>query len=303
MQDVCSRRNEGCPPALAPASFSFFELTGAAMTNNLRRLIVLLPGFATLGVAADPGYYRHPAIHGDTIVFTAEGDLWRVAASGGRAERLTTQPAEESQAAISPDGRWIGFVASYDGTNDVYVMPMAGGAPRRLSVDLGRVSVHGFSSDGQLAFSTDSIVGPGSSRRVRLVDPATGATRELPLAEANDASFDDTGTSVWFGRFGLAVTGDNARDYRGGALAEIWRWTSGSTQEATRLAADANANLSHPMWWDGKVHAISDASGVANLWVMGEDGSGLRQLTQHADFEVRGASLGQGRIAYSAIVR
>jgi len=24
------------------------------------------------------GYVRYPAIHGDTVVFTAEGDLWKV---------------------------------------------------------------------------------------------------------------------------------------------------------------------------------------------------------------------------------
>ncbi|MFO1514983.1 MAG: hypothetical protein U1F83_19105 [Verrucomicrobiota bacterium] len=55
------------------------------------------------------GYYRFPTIHGDTIVFTAEGDLWRVGVKGGVAQRLTTHLGSETSAAISPDGRDRGF--------------------------------------------------------------------------------------------------------------------------------------------------------------------------------------------------
>ena len=29
------------------------------------------------------GYYHYPAIHGDTIIFTSEGDLWSVSVQGG----------------------------------------------------------------------------------------------------------------------------------------------------------------------------------------------------------------------------
>src|SRR5207237_8029258 len=92
---------------------------------------------ATLLAAAAPltaqqpslGYYRYPAVSGNTIVFTAEGDLWRVPINGGVAQRLTSAQGEESHAAISPDGQTIAFSASYEGPTEVYTIPVSRGAP------------------------------------------------------------------------------------------------------------------------------------------------------------------------------
>ena len=50
------------------------------------------------------GYLRFPTIAGDTIVFTAEDDLWRVHVSGGRAERLTAGVAEAATRTSRPMG-------------------------------------------------------------------------------------------------------------------------------------------------------------------------------------------------------
>jgi tricorn protease len=38
------------------------------------------------------GYYLHPTISGDKIVFVAEDDLWSVGVEGGPAHRLTANP-------------------------------------------------------------------------------------------------------------------------------------------------------------------------------------------------------------------
>ena len=96
----------------------------------LRPVLVMALGlvaFTSLSVAADEkgaeitrrGYYRSPAVHGDTIVFTSEGDLWTVSVKGGAAQRLTTAPGMESMATISPDGKTVAFRANYEGPGEV----------------------------------------------------------------------------------------------------------------------------------------------------------------------------------------
>jgi tricorn protease len=63
-------------------------------------------------------------LHNDTLVFTAEGDLWKIKLGGQYAQRLTTHPAEEKESSISPDGNWVAFIANYSGTPEVHVMPI-----------------------------------------------------------------------------------------------------------------------------------------------------------------------------------
>ncbi|MGL6291610.1 MAG: hypothetical protein ACRC2H_13030, partial [Silanimonas sp.] len=152
--------------------------------------------FALVGASAlfaAPGYFRFPAVHGETLVFTAEGDLWTAPLAGGQARRLTTHAGQETQAAISPDGTRVAFVAQYDGDGDVYAMPLAGGAPTRLSFDGWRAQVHGWSPRGEVVYSSEDTVGPSARRVLRLVDPETLAVRELPLHDAQQAAFDDRG--------------------------------------------------------------------------------------------------------------
>jgi tricorn protease len=263
-------------------------------------------GFATIpavphDLADTRGYYHSPALHGGTLVFASEGDLWTVPAAGGTARRLTSHPSGESQPHISRDGRWLAFTGRYGGSADVYVMPLEGGPARRLTYESGVVEVQGWTPDGHVLYATNGGVGPTWTWHLKMVDPETLTRRDIPLADARQGAFDEAGR-LYFTRFGLDVTGDNVREYRGGALAELWRFdldgSGADAGEAVRLAREHEGNITRPMWWQGALYVVSDADGVFNLWRLDADGRSAAQLTSHADFEVRGATLADGRIVY-----
>jgi tricorn protease len=266
---------------------------------KLQRSILALSIALSAGhaAAADP-YFRYPAIRGDNVVFTAEGDLWRTTAAGGKAQRLTTHPAAETNAAISQDGKLVAFTAAYEGAQEAYVMPLDGGLPKRITFENGNVLVLGWTPEGEVLVSTENTTGPAKHRVIAAVEPQTLKRRVLPLADANDAVLDDTGRYVYFTRMGLAMTNDNVKAYRGGAHAQLWRFDLSATREAEPLFKADMANNKRPMWWQGRLYFISDDTGSDNLWSSRPDGSDRRQLTQHKEWDVRNASLGDGRIAY-----
>lgn len=242
---------------------------------------------------ASGGYFRQPSLAGDTIVFTAEGDLWQVRATGGRAARLTSHAGLESHAAFSPDGKRIAFTATYEGPAEVYVMPAGGGLPKRLTWIGLRATVAGWTPQGEVLFATSAFQ---ALRGLQLaaVHPDTGAIRRIPLEQASDGAFAEGGT-LYFTRHGLA--GDNVRAYRGGAMPSVWRWRGGR-EEAVRLTPEADGGNQAPMPWGSRLVVLSDRSGVMNLWSLDREGRDAKPLTRHRDFEAREPSLSGDRIAY-----
>ncbi|MBK8323289.1 MAG: PD40 domain-containing protein [Betaproteobacteria bacterium] len=260
------------------------------MRHLLAALLLAVPAIAF----ASGGYFRFPALHGDTIAFTAEGDLWQVGVAGGRASRITTHAGLESHAAFSPDGRRLAYTGTYDGTTEVYVMPSAGGLPRRLTWLGGRVAVTGWTPQGEVMFATTAYQ-PLRDWQLAAVNPDTLAVRRIALDQGTDGVFSDAGT-LYFTRLGLS--GDNVRAYRGGAMASVWKWDEKSGTEAVRLTPASDGGNQRPMPWGSRLIVLSDRTGVMNLWSLGREGDDAKPLTKHADFEVREASISGDRVAY-----
>ena len=243
---------------------------------------------------APHGYYRFPAIHGDTIVFTAEGDLWMVGTGGGSAQRLTSNPGVEASATISPDGRTVAFTATYEGPADLYTMPIAGGLPTRRTFQGGATAV-GWTADGAVLYATRNFSTLPNTQLVRL-DTTTDAATPVPLAQASDGSYDARGT-LFFTR--QAFQGSHTRGYHGGTAQNVWRWNPADA-EARPLTADYAGTSKDPMVWRDRIYFISDRDPgrTMNLWSMNPDGGDLKQETHHDGWDVRGAALSQGRIVY-----
>lgn len=259
-----------------------------------------LTAFQTIAADAvsNHGYYRAPALHDQTLVFTAEGDLWTQTLGQKAATRLTSLPAEELGATISADGKWVAYVANYEGASEVYVIPITGGVAKRVSFENSRVRVQGWTAKGEILYSTDTGFGPANNWMLRSVDPQTLTTTDLPLADAVEGVIDDRNEYVYFTRFGLQVTGDNAKVYRGGAKGELWRFKLGSKTEAQLLSGQHDGSVRQPMLWQDRLYFISDSDGNDNLWSMALDGSDAKQLTQFKDWQVRGARMDQGKVVF-----
>jgi len=238
------------------------------------------------------GYYRFPALSGKTIVFTAEGDLWSVSAEGGTARRLTTSPGQETNAAISPDGKTIAFVAEYEGPGEVYTMPVDGGLPVRQTWSGGGATVTGWTPDGRVLYRSRAFSTLPDAQLVAI--GLQGGQEILALEQASEASYGADGKTVFFTR--LAFQGSQTKRYKGGTAQNLWRWTPGA--EAVALTADYAGTSKNPMFWKGRLYFLSDRDGVMNVWSMTSEGKDLKQHTHHKDFDAQSASLSEGRIAY-----
>jgi Tol biopolymer transport system component len=102
---------------------------------------------------------------GNTIVFDLLGDLYTVPITGGRATRLTSGLAFDSQPRVSPDGKQVAFVSDRGGSDNVWMMSL----DRRDTVqitkgDHGDLSSPEWTPDGQAIVVTRSAPGPGDSK-------------------------------------------------------------------------------------------------------------------------------------------
>ncbi|MGC8921033.1 S41 family peptidase [Streptomyces sp. PG2] len=244
---------------------------------------------------ASPAYLRFPHLHGDTVAFTAEDDVWVAPLDGGRAWRVSADNVPVNHPRISPDGTRLAWTSTRDGAPEVHVAPLDGGPATRLTHWGTRTQVRGWTAEGEvLALSTH---GQTSLRRTwaRAVPLDGGPATTLPYGPVGHVAHGPHTVLL------SATMGREAawwKRYRGGTAGKLWIDREGEG-EFVRLHEDLDGNLEYPLWVGDRVAFLSDHEGTGALYSSLADGSDLRRHTPLEGFYARHAATDGTRVVYS----
>ena len=239
------------------------------------------------------GYYRHPTVHDERIVFVADDDLWETTLDGGRARRLTANPGPASYPAFSPDGSRLAYTGRDEGVTEVHVMDAAGGTPERLSFHGALSQVVGWDGD-DVVYASNAEWPFTNDFRLWRVPSDGGIPRLLPWGPSRYLSRQPSGEGVVLGR--SAADPARWKRYRGGRAGTVWVDRDGSGEFASLV--DLPGNLASPMWVGRRIVFLSDHEGHGNLYSVTPTGKNMERLTHHEDFYVRTPSTDGRRIVY-----
>ncbi len=276
-----------------------------------RLLAALLLSASVLGVAAPAlaALPRFPQPFGDRIVFVADGNIWAVGKDGGQAVRLTSASGQDMMPRVSPDGRWIAYTEASRAGTDVWVIPSAGGAARRLTfhptTEAGTGGRHGpdnmvvtWTPDSQsVVYLTKRDQWNSWIQAMYKVPVAGGAPVPLPIDTAVGlATYAPDGHTIAYNR--IFRNFRTWKRYNGGLAQEVFTYDF-DTKATTQITHWSGTNTS-PMWYGRKIYYLSDQDKArrANLWVYDLDTKQTREVTHFTDYDIDFPALGGDAIAF-----
>jgi len=222
---------------------------------------------------------------------------------------VTSFAGVQAQPSLSPDGRSVAYVSDRDGHYNLYVGLVHGGEPIQITHEKAMKCRPSWSPDGStLAYAQLNDLGSWDIWEV----PALGGAPRKVILNAADPSWIPDGHSLVYRNLSdeqiwiSGTAGENAHalvhgiPYRwateprvspdGRMVALAVRSTGGPYGElgvadvstgAVRLLTNDNALALSPAWSPDSrsIYFSSSRGGTVNIWNIGADGKGLRQIT------------------------
>ena len=259
-------------------------------------------------ITADGSRVAYVVIARDAARNAYSSEIWIVAASGGRSERLASAHFSDHHPRWSADGRTLAFLSRRDGRTQIYLVSSPDATPRRLTNSAGSITDFKWSPDGRhigyLAADPnlevearrragdDAMVGGEGYTPARLHIVGTDGTglRTLPSGDRHVLSFDwaPDGSRVVY----AAQKSAQGRD---AFHVDIYETSVNSGRE-TPLVVQPGQDLSPAYSRDGRYVAFYSQRGVLSYFgerqvgVIPTGGGPIRYVTDGMDGDVFGGA-------------
>ncbi len=221
----------------------------------------------------------------------------RAASTAAPSSGSPPAPGRRRAPPSAPTARSSPSRAELDGNLDVFVVPAAGGVPKRLTWHPSRDIVQGFTPDGKaVLFSSPREAFNNRHDQLYTVPVEGGVETKLPIPHAARAVFSPDGKTI-------AYTPNRPmhlqwKRYRGGTVSRIWLYDVATHAVVKVPQPEGRCNDLTPAWVGETLYLTSDRDGEFNVYAFDAKAKSLAKVTSHADFPVLNAASAAGKIVY-----
>jgi tricorn protease len=238
------------------------------------------------------GYYRFPTISDKDIMFTSEGDIWRLKRGERVAFRVTAHHGVETHPIISPDGKKVAYRSQYKGVDSCFIMDIDGGDPEYINSENYPAKVTSWIDNENLLFisTMDSTLPEERGYKYNLLN------KEVTPIELSQTS----GGVIYDGKLyfvRLPFQGSMTKRYKGGSVENLWIYDF--KNEAKRIFSNFDGTEKAPMIIKDRLYFLTDRDGYINIWSSTLDGKNLKQETKFDRYDITYASCSSKEIIFS----
>lgn len=195
----------------------------------------------------------------------------------------------------------MAFTGEFDGNQDVYVVPAAGGELKRLTARPGIAVAVAWSPDGQRILFRSSRAAYSRCEKLFTVRLEGGFPTAVPVPMGvQGASPADAARLAyvprWNRRAGVGEADIAIKNYRGGKTSPIW--IAQLADSAVTSVPRENSNDFNPRWVGDKIYFLSDRTGATTLFSYDVTSRAVVQLVKNDGFDLKSAAAGPGAMVY-----